>query len=130
MSPRGHEKRRHSRISEGLTLRMVAGNDDFGTIELETSNLSLGGAYCLCNRSIEPMTCLKLEIFLPSTDGRTARLHYPIEVDAVVVRSEELDDSYRLALFFSGIAEKDRAILASYLNSDGNEAGEAAPAGS
>jgi hypothetical protein len=120
MSPRGREKRRHDRVSEQLTLRTLT--SDLGTIEMETSNLSLGGAYCLSSRSIPPMTKLHLNIFLPSTDGRPARLHYPLEVDAVVVRSERLDErqdngSYRLALFFADMNDKDRQELARYLRS-------------
>lgn len=62
-----------------------------GTIEMETANLSVGGAYCLSERAIPPMTRLQLNIFLPSSDGHPATLHYPIEVTAVVVRSEPLD---------------------------------------
>ena len=123
MSPRGKEKRSHPRLSEKLTLRTISAGE-FGTIEMETANLSLGGAYCLSDRDIEPMTQIRLSIFLPSTDGRPAQLHYPIEVDAVVVRSDLVNGSappgdgpmaYRLALFFSRIADKDRQLLASYL---------------
>jgi hypothetical protein len=120
MSPRGKEKRRHDRVSDRLTLRTLS--SDLGTVELETSNLSLGGAYCLSSRSIAPMTRLHLNIFLPSTDGRPAQLHYPLEVEAVVVRSERLNGaeangSYRLALFFADMNDKDRQELARYLRS-------------
>ena len=170
MSPRGKEKRRHGRLQERVTLRTVS-TAGLGTIVMETSNLSLGGAYCLSDREIPPLTRLQLNIFLPSTDGRTAQLHYPIEVDAVVVRteplngdgtpaaadpearvssgpvpvgadaedrapageagvvgdperarrregppSEEGEPRYRLAVFFSGMAEKDRQLLSRYLS--------------
>jgi c-di-GMP-binding flagellar brake protein YcgR len=120
MSPRGKEKRHHDRVSDRLTLRTLT--PDLDTIEMETANLSLGGAYCLSSRSIPPMTKLRLNIFLPSTDGRPAHLHYPIEVDAVVVRAEQLNanqanGAYRLALFFSNMEDKDRHELARYLRS-------------
>jgi hypothetical protein len=145
MSPRGSEKRCHDRVSGRLTLQTLS--SEYGKIEMETDNLSLGGATCLSSKSIPLMTRLRLNIFLPSTDGRPAHLHYPIEVDAVVVRSEPLNGTapprrttaggrstgradasrtdgqgaagaaYRLALFFSGMEEKDRQVLASYLRS-------------
>ncbi len=139
MSPRGKEKRRHGRVAERLTLETLGG--DFGTIELETANLSLGGAYCLSTQPIPPMTRLRLNIFLPSSDGRAARMHYPIEVDAVVVRTEVLEGSapvtaaaevkappgggnghpgpaaYRLALFFAGMTDENRQDLARFLES-------------
>ncbi|MFQ5766516.1 MAG: hypothetical protein ACE5ID_00815 [Acidobacteriota bacterium] len=88
MSPRGKEQRRHDRVPGRVTLRTVA--TDLASSEMETDNLSLGGAYCLSHHSIPIMTRLRLNIFLPSSDGRKAQLHYPIEVDAVVVRSEPL----------------------------------------
>ena len=90
MSPRGKEQRRHSRFDGQITLR-TASAAGLGTIEMETANLSIGGAYCLSDRAIPPMTRLQLNIFLPSSDGRPATLHYPIEVTAVVVRSEPLN---------------------------------------
>ena len=134
MSPRGQEKRRHQRVSGRITLR-TASTAGLGTIEMETANLSLGGATCLSDQAIPPMTRLQLSIFLPSTDGRLAKLHYPIEVDAVVVRTERLNGTggegdpppgqapkpntvqYRLAVFFSHMAEKDRDLLSRYLSS-------------
>jgi hypothetical protein len=128
MPPRGKEKRRHDRVEERVTLQTLAG--DFGTIEMETANLSLGGAYCLSTQAIPPMTQLHLNIFLPSTDGRAARRHYPIEVEAVVVRSEKLNGhrpapdgnghpgpaAFRLALFFAGMKAGDREDLARFLS--------------
>ena len=120
MSPRGQEKRKHDRVSQNLTLQTIG--SEYGTIEMEISNLSLEGAYCLSSREIPAMTRLRLNIFLPSTDGHEARLHFPIDVEAVVVRAEDVnghdgDASWRLALFFSQIAEQDRQVLARYLRS-------------
>lgn len=142
MCPKGKEQRSRKQPTKQPTLRTLS--PELGTIEMETGNLSLGGAYCLSERSIPPMTRLKLSIFLPSNDGRPARLHYPIEVDAVVVRAEPLNGKpsaaaakpagrggraqskrraagpaaprqYRLALFFADMAEDAKAALASYL---------------
>ena len=120
MSPRGQEKRRHDRVSPNLTLQTIG--SEYGTIEMEISNLSLGGAYCLSSKETPAMTRLRLNIFLPSTDGHDARLHFPIDVEAVVVRAEDVnghggDQAWRLALFFSRIAEQDRQALARYLRS-------------
>ena len=120
MTPRGQEKRQHERVAERLTLQTMSA--EYGTIEMEVANLSLGGAYCVANHEIPAMTRLNLNIFLPSTDGRDARLHYPIDVEAVVVRAENLNSSphdpeWRLALFFSRVSEDDRQVLARYLRS-------------
>ena len=87
MTPRGKEENHHDRFDGQITLRTVA-SAGLGTIEMETANLSVGGAHCLSDRAIPPMTRLQLNIFLPSRDGRTGTLHYPIQVTAVVVRSE------------------------------------------
>ncbi len=120
MPPRGEEKRQHRRVSDRLTLQTLG--EEYGTIEMEVANLSLGGAYCLSSQEIPAMTRLNLNIFLPSSDGRQAQLHYPLDVEAVVVRAEDVNGhegglSWRLALFFSRIGEEDRQVLARYLAS-------------
>jgi hypothetical protein len=120
MSPRGQEKRKHGRVSPKLTLKTMG--SEYGTIEMEIANLSLGGAYCLSSWEIPAMTRLHLNIFLPSSDGHEARLHHPLDVEAVVVRAENAnghggDPAWRLALFFSRMAEQDREVLARYLRS-------------
>jgi hypothetical protein len=122
--PRGSEKRHHTRVSGQVTLRVACA--ELPSIEMETDNLSLGGVYCRSDRDLPPMTQLRLSIFLPSPDGRPARLHYPIEVDAVVVRSEPVTaaaagdpsgngHAYRLALFFPSLAAEARQALSGYL---------------
>lgn len=117
MCPRGKERRKHERTPERLTLRTVAAGHD--SIELETANLSLGGAWCHSSRRLAPMTRLQLSIFLPSLDGRPARLNEPLAIDAVVVRAEKNGDGrWRLALFFAGMSAADRAFLAEYLDTD------------
>ncbi|MFQ5719147.1 MAG: PilZ domain-containing protein [Acidobacteriota bacterium] len=106
MSPRGQEKRRHVRVEERLTLRTVDAAG-LGTIEMETANLSLGGATCLSRKPIPPMTRLQLSIFLPSTDGRNATLHYPVQVEAVVVRTERLGPDGAIAADCDGEMVRD-----------------------
>ena len=117
MSPRGRERRQHERMAERLTLRTLS--PDLDSIELETANLSMGGAWCHSSRRLTPMTRLKLSIFLPSHDGRPARLHAPLDIDAVVVRAEKNGDGgWRLALFFAAMSAADRAFLAAYLDAE------------
>jgi len=104
-------------MAERLTLRTLS--PDLDSIELETANLSMGGAWCHSSRRLAPMTRLKLCIFLPSSDGRAARLHSPLDIDAVVVRAEKSDDGgWRLALFFAGMSAADRDFLAGYLDAE------------
>lgn len=104
-------------MPERLTLRTLSPGLD--SIELETANLSMGGAWCHSSRRLAPMTRLKLSIFLPSRDGRPARLHAPLDIDAVVVRAEKsAENGWRLALFFAGMNAADRAFLADYLDAE------------
>jgi len=110
------DKRRSPRIDSGVRLRTTA--DAPEVMEMETVNLSLGGAYCTSRRRLEPMTRLEVHLDLP---GRTP-LAETITARAVVVRVEPGDDdsACRVALFFQEMDEADRARLRRFLGQDGH----------
>jgi hypothetical protein len=111
----GNEKRRHPRVSESLTIRAV--HD--GGVAFQTINLSAGGLFCTSPRFIAPMTRLSLMMEVPLPDDDPAR----IEGEAVVVRTEPEapapahQGGYRIALFFSRLADDDRRALQTFLAS-------------
>jgi len=111
----GNEKRRHPRVSESLTIRAV--HD--GGVAFQTINLSAGGLFCTSPSFIAPMTRLSLMMEVPLPDDDPAR----IEGEAVVVRTEPAapvpahQGGYRIALFFSRLAEDDRLALQAFLTS-------------
>jgi hypothetical protein len=110
----GNEKRRHPRVSESLTIRAVDGGLAFQTI-----NLSAGGLFCTSPQFIAPMTRLSLAMDVPLPNDEPAR----IEGEAVVVRTEPESPQpahrggYRVALFFSRLADDDRRALQTFLAS-------------
>ncbi|HEV8200177.1 MAG TPA: PilZ domain-containing protein [Candidatus Polarisedimenticolia bacterium] len=111
----GHEKRRHPRVAESLTIRAV--HD--GSIDFQTINLSAGGLFCTSPQFIPPMTRLSLAMEVPLPDDDPAR----IEGEAVVVRTEPEapqplhQGGYRIALFFSRLEDDDRRALQAFLAS-------------
>jgi c-di-GMP-binding flagellar brake protein YcgR len=111
-----HEKRRHARVPESLTIRAA----HEGGVAFQTINLSAGGMFCTSPTYIAPMTKLSLTMEVPHSD---APAH--IEGEAVVVRTEPEATApaprggYRLALFFSRLADDDRRALQAYLSSRG-----------
>jgi hypothetical protein len=111
----GNEKRRHPRVSESLTIRAV----NEGGMAFQTINLSAGGLFCTSPRYIAPMTRLSLMMEVPLPHDDPAR----IEGEAVVVRTEPDSPQppqaggYRVALFFSRLADDDRRALQVFLSS-------------
>ena len=113
---KGQERRQHRRYDKRLALR--GNSTEPGAPEneaIETINLSLGGALCRIERHIPPMTRIQLRGSLP-VDGEMRE----ISAEAVVVRIEPERAAagvrdYRVALFFSQIAEEDRRTLEAWL---------------
>ena len=75
------EKRGSPRVAADLRLHL----DEAGEmVEMQVSNVSLGGAYCHSPRAIEPMTKIEVVLELPAGDGAVE----PLRTEAVVVRSD------------------------------------------
>jgi hypothetical protein len=114
MSPRGQERRREPRYKRQITLRTIS--DQFGLIELESADIGPGGAYCISPRGLPEMERLEVMLFLPDPTREGARLHYPLRINSVVVRSEEEAlGRHRVALFFPQVSDEQRAVLNQYL---------------
>jgi hypothetical protein len=87
---------------------------------METVDISAGGASCISPTPIPPMTRLEISLFLPSPDGRAARMIEPIVVRGCVVRCEPSSPQdprggFRIAVFFTGVSDEDRDLIQSCL---------------
>ncbi len=105
------EKRGNSRYPADLTLR--AGESSGETIEMQVSNVSLGGVYCRSTREFAPMTRIEVTMELPLDSGVQS-----IRTDAVVVRSGKSageDGPYFHALWFQHMDPADREHLMRFL---------------
>lgn len=108
------EKRGSPRVVADLKLYL----DEQGEmVEMQLTNVSLGGAYCHSPRAIEPMTKIDVVLQLPSAEGVQA-----VRTQAVVVRVERESacegkdvPSYHLALWFQKMSVEHRTQLMRYL---------------
>ena len=112
------ERRAHERLSTSLDLQGTPG--DGGIVaRMTASNLSLGGLQCTSAAGFPEMTRLAVRMMLPVVGSEEE----PLDVEAVVVRCEEIDNSsvgdarYRLALFFTGLEDSARERLAEFISS-------------
>jgi c-di-GMP-binding flagellar brake protein YcgR len=111
------EKRRHPRVQDRLTLRSIA--PEHGAAEMSTTDLSLGGVHVLSRRFLPLMTRVEVTLYLPPEGGEDAR-PLPVKAEAVVVRVDPPQPqetiTYRMALFFSRMEQRDRTALTRYLS--------------
>ena len=112
------EKRRQPRVQDRLTLR--SSSPETGSVEMSTTNLSLGGAHVVTNYYMPLMTRVEVTLHRPPEAGLESRPR-PVKAEAVVVRvlppapSPE-SRSFEMALFFSRMEQRDRSALARYLS--------------
>jgi len=111
------ERRRHPRVEAGFELRGCP--CEGGVVaRMVARNLSLAGLQCVSTADFPEMTRLAVRMLLPPAPGRDG---LPVEVEAVVVRSEEEastsagEPRYRLSLFFTRVADEERARLVQFL---------------
>jgi hypothetical protein len=103
------ERRRHTRIKEGVPVTLKA--EGFDTVT-ETINFSCIGAYCQLNERIPLMTSLEVALELP-LDDQSKDLAY-VECQGVVVRVEKAGSHpykggvYNTAIYFNEIEESER----------------------
>ena len=117
------EKRRHPRVLDRLTLR--SSSAETGSVEMSTTNLSLGGAHVVTNHYMPLMTRVEVTLHLPPDAGIESRPR-PLKAEAVVVRidppaPEPRSRSFEMALFFSRMEQHDRTALARYLTDQRRE---------
>ena len=109
MNARARERRRAPRVEERLPVIISMPECQ---VAAATRNLSSSGVYCELNRDMAPMSQVELAIELP-----TRR----IRCEGVVVRRKILTEShshparYRLAIFFTHLATRDRQAIAQFV---------------
>lgn len=70
-------------------------------------NISRGGLYFIFQKPIEPSSIVKIMLDLKSDDGK----EHSIEVLAMVMRCDKLDEGYGIGIMFSSIYDKERESL-------------------
>jgi len=108
------EKRRHLRLEHKIPVKI---SSDHGEILTETKNLSCSGGLCHMTQRLEPMTKLKVHLFLPLRESDKIRLK-KITCQGVVVRAQAVgQDYYDTAIFFNDIAPKDSRTINEFVES-------------
>jgi hypothetical protein len=108
------ERRKYPRLETEIVLRGRPEQGDEAL--LVTENLSLGGVYCTSSVDIPEMTCLAVQMTLPTSGFENS--FETIEVEAVVVRREVVSSArrhFKLALLFTYLDERATDLLAGYL---------------
>jgi hypothetical protein len=112
------ERRAHQRIKTSVELEGAP--DEGGVVaRMTASNLSLGGLQCTSTSGFPEMTRLAVRMMLP-VDGSEEE---PVDIEAVVVRCEEINNSsaraarFRLALFFTGLEDSAKERLSEFISS-------------
>ncbi len=114
---RTHERRAHARFDRAIDIHPP--EEHAGTLaRMVSRNLSLGGLQCVSPDPIPEMTRLAVRLMIP--DGEGGNGPEPLDVEAVVVRSEEVpsatrDARYELGLFFTSMSDGARERLARFL---------------
>ena len=107
----GPERRAAPRIDERIPLAISDAGAELAT---ETKNLSAAGVYCTVDRFIAPMSKLQLRFELPERSRRVC-----VRCVGVVVRVEPVVDAergrYHIGVFFTDIAERDRAAITRFV---------------
>jgi len=113
------DRRAHQRVDTTLE---VQGTPEAGGVvaRMVASNLSAGGLYCTSTADFAEMTRLAVRLILPDGGDKPGDAQ-PVDVEAVVVRREELrstngDPRYRLALFFTKVDDDARKRLAGFVD--------------
>ncbi len=100
------ERRQYPRVREKLECRLSA---PAGAFSVRTDDLSCGGASCLMDQMIAPMTKLSVQIDLPASN--------PVRCTGVVLRQQKTKNSggYQTALYFSDLDGSDRKRIAEFV---------------
>ncbi len=129
MAQRGLERRRHVRFPHRLGVNVstptaskeAAGAapapDDTRPIEIETLDISSGGAICHSMVLLPVMTRLQINLLLPRDDGRLLK---PMTLRGCVVRAEpapvsDLRGGFHIAMLFTEIDTRDQQLLDEFL---------------
>jgi c-di-GMP-binding flagellar brake protein YcgR len=108
----GAERRQYPRIEQRLPLEIAANGYDFATA---TQNISCVGAYCRIAKYIPPFTKVMVKLNLPIASGN-AKTDSSVECKGVVVRTEDKEGGFNIAIFFNEIRESQRNKIARYVS--------------
>ncbi|PIQ89561.1 MAG: hypothetical protein COV72_02755 [Candidatus Omnitrophica bacterium CG11_big_fil_rev_8_21_14_0_20_42_13] len=101
------ERRTSPRVNTALPINIKT--EDFD-IAASTQNISRSGAYCEVKKYIAPMT--KLGIIMVIKDKNR---ELKIKCRGVVVRTEEKNDKYNIAIYFNDIADSEKEKITKYV---------------
>ena len=118
MNQQGIDKRRHHRALASLATRVDASGAP-SDLQLVTIDISLGGARCAGNHSLEAKSTLRVHFTL---EGGELLQPESISTEAVVLRCHENPAAlehrrYEIALQFVRMDSQAKQLLQSYLNS-------------
>ncbi len=111
------ERRKFPRVKdECLSLKLRL--DDFDSIT-HTMNISSSGVYCKLDKELPLMSRVKLMLMIP--DPAKESTLKKLEVSGVVVRQHPVTidgtiKHYDVAIFFEDLSEKEKEIIAGYIN--------------
>ena len=108
----GAERRQYPRIEQRLPLKIAANGYDFVTT---TQNISCVGAYCHLTRYIPPFTRVMVTLDLPIISDN-AKIDRIVECKGVIVRTEDKEGGFNIAIFFNAITESQRNKIAQYVS--------------
>ena len=114
------ERRAHTRYAAEIQVQGTP--EDGGVVaRMISSNLSEGGLACVSTANFAEMTRLAVRLMLP-LDG-CSKDFAPLDVEAVVVRSEEIGSAtgaqrFELALFFTQMEEEAKEQIRQFLALD------------
>ncbi|MDD4953593.1 MAG: PilZ domain-containing protein [Candidatus Omnitrophica bacterium] len=100
----GRERRIYPRIRQQLPLKVAADGYSFAT---STQDVSCIGAYCQIAKYIPPFTKVMVKLDLPKA---------AMECTGVIVRTDDKEDKFNIAIFFNQITETQRNRISRYLN--------------
>ncbi len=112
------ERRAYPRVADDkVSLRLKV--DHFDTIT-HTLNISASGVYCKIANEIPVMSRVKIVMMFP--DQNSSHEHpKSIEITGVVVREHPVIINgeikhYDVAIFFDGLTQKEKEVIAQYVN--------------
>lgn len=107
------ERRSSIRVESILPLRIKTPDFDIVT---STRNISSVGAYCQTDKYVAPMTKLDITLILnhnytQGSDGMGTK----VKCRGVVVRTEQNENKYNIAVFFNDIAESEKEKINKFI---------------
>ena len=106
------ERRNAPRISTKLPVSIVHGKN---VLTAQTRNLSASGVYCTLRRFVKPMTKLSIWLEIPRRPKPLRLRCQGVVVRVEPPRATPRRSTYQIAIFFNDLAERDRSLIAQYV---------------